>query len=75
MLVPAVNDWKKEKQFRGLQDKVEGEKMVSRKLLLGEGEVEEEKPRGKLKLKLVVEVEEEKIAIKKLMELKGKGTK
>ena len=29
MLVPAVNDWKKEKQFRGLQDKVEGEKMVS----------------------------------------------
>ena len=29
VLVPAVNDWKKEKQFRGLQDKVEGEKMVS----------------------------------------------
>ena len=29
VLVTAVNDWKKEKQFRGLQDKVEGEKMVS----------------------------------------------
>jgi Ca2+ transporting ATPase len=29
VFVTAVNDWKKEKQFRGLQDKVEGEKMVS----------------------------------------------
>jgi len=29
VLVTAVSDWKKEKQFRGLQERVEGEKMVT----------------------------------------------